>query len=209
MNRFLKGEAGLVVSRSNTLERQMPTQATHGYACRRCTQYIEPSCKFCGNCGEAASLDLRIHANHAHAQTPARVASNLANLQAESFYRSHQEATPSFAAPKRKNKVVPAEIREEMTSIIAMLVRERFFLILHYAIFVVTNLVGFAIALKCYAEYIGDDVTKTMVASTPLLFINLTALCCLVPIKGTKIEIGRLKDRMTNLKLRLEFDSII
>ena len=182
---------------------------TQGYACARCTHYIEPNSKFCGNCGDAASLDMRMQAHQPYAQTAARVASNLANLQAESFYREQQLSTPSFAAPRRKNKPVPPEIRDEMTSIITLLVRERFFLIMHYCIFLITNLVGFAMAFKCYAEYIGDDVTKTMVASTPLLFINLVALCCLVPIKGTKGEIARLKDRMTNLKLRLEFDSII
>jgi hypothetical protein len=184
-----------------------------GFACRRCTQYVDAAAKFCGSCGEAASLDKRAVAGQATGQytvqTAARMASNMANVQAENFYRSHQQATPSFAAPKRRNKVVPPEMREEMTTIITMLVRERVFLIMHYAIFVVTNLIGFIIAYKCYVEFIGDDVTKTMVASTPLLFINLCALCCLVPIKGTKREIARLRDRMTNLKLRLEFEGVM
>ena len=180
-----------------------------GTCCTRCSHYIEPACKFCGNCGEPATIDLRLHANHWHAQTQAQVASNLANMQAEHFYRTHQQNTPNFAAPRRKSKVVPPEIREEMNGIITHLVRERFFLMVHYCIFLVTNLIGFAMAIKCYAEFIGDDVSRAIVALTPLLFINLVALLCLAPIKGTKGEIARLKDRMTNLKLRLEFESIL
>jgi hypothetical protein len=152
---------------------------------------------------------MRLNPNNWHAQTQAQVASNLANMQAESFYRTHQQNTPNFAAPKRKAKIVSPEIREEMNSIITQLIRERFFLILHYCIFLVTNLIGFGMSLKCYAEFIGDDVSRTMVALTPLLFINLLGLLCLVPIKGTKVQIGRLKDRMTNLKLRLEFEGVL
>ncbi|MBS1992924.1 MAG: hypothetical protein JSS86_13620 [Cyanobacteria bacterium SZAS LIN-2] len=216
-----------MVSRSSTLER--PQIAVAGFACARCNHFIETPSKFCGNCGEPAAMMSRSHTqlqstfNHqsqmqqmqlqlerqAQGQTGAFMASNLANKQAEDFYSSHQPSTPSFAVPKRKNKPIPPEIREEMASINATMLRERFFLIFHYSVFLVTNLIGFAMAIKCYAEYIGDDVTRTMIATTPLLFINLVALCCLVPIKGTKGEIARLKDRMTNLKLRLEFDSII
>jgi hypothetical protein len=200
-------EADLVVSRSSTLERAQPLVV--GTCCTRCSHYIEPASKFCGNCGEPATLDMRLNPNNWHAQTQAQVASNLANMQAENFYRTHQQSTPSFAAPNRKAKSVPPEIREEMNGIITHLVRERFFLILHYCIFLVTNLIGFAMAIKCYGEFIGDDVSKTMVALTPLLFINLLALLCLGPIKGTKREIGRLNDRMANLKMRLEFQGIL
>jgi hypothetical protein len=196
-----------VVLSSSTLERSQP--APGGVSCARCTNYIEPACKYCGNCGEIASVDMRFSTNTWHAQTHNQVASNLANMQAESFYRTHQQKTPSFAAPKRKTKSMPPEIREEMNVIITHLVKERFFLIMHYCIFLVTNLIGLVMAIKCYAEFIGDDMTRTIVAGTPLLFINLVALLCLAPIKGTKGEIARLKDRMTNLKLRLEFDSIL
>jgi hypothetical protein len=196
-----------VVSRTSTLERVTP--APVGTSCSRCSHFIEPASRFCGNCGEPASLAVRLGHNTFHAQTQAQVASNLANMQAESYYRSHQQNTPTFANPKRKRRPIPPEIREEMNGIITHLIRERFFLLMHWTIFLITNLIGFAMAIKCYAEFIGDDVSKTMVAMTPLLFINMLGLCCLAPIKGTKGEISRLKDRMTNLKLRLEFDSII
>jgi len=247
----------LVYSRSNTLERSQPASA--GFGCARCNHYIEPRSKFCGNCGESASLMVHpqsqtqsqlliqsqtqgqtlnqgpgqnqyqsqqlpqypghvpnFTAGHMFTggyvfETPsaaARQMSNQANMAAENFYRSERPSTPSFAVPKRK-KAVPPELREEMNSINMSMVRERFFLIFHYCVFLVTNLIGLAMAIKCYCEYIGDDVTKIMIASTPILFINLCALVCLVPIKGTKAEIARLKDRMTNVKLRLEFDSLI
>jgi hypothetical protein len=180
-----------------------------GTCCSRCSHFIEQASKFCGNCGEPATIAIRLSPDHWHAQTQAQVASNLANMQAESFYRTHQQSTPSFAAPKRKAKSASPEIREEMNGIITHLIRERFFLLMHYCIFLVTNLIGFTMAIKCYAEFIGDDVSRTIVALTPLLFINLVGLLCLAPIKGTKGEIARLKDRMTNLKLRLEFESVL
>ena len=120
-----------------------------------------------------------------------------------------KQATPSFAKNKRQNRVIPPEMRAEMASLMAAELRERIFLFMHYAVFLVTNLIGLAITFKCYVEFAGDELTKMMIASTPLMFINLVALCGLVPIKGTKKEIARIKERMTYLKLAMEFDNII
>lgn len=39
----------------------------------------------------------------------------------------------------------------------------------------------------------------------PLLFVNGVALGSLVPIKGTKKEIARLKERMTYLHYQIEY----
>lgn len=120
-----------------------------------------------------------------------------------------RKATPSFARAQRLNRVIPQEMRDEMSTLLATLVRERFFLIFHYLIFLVTNLFGLWMAIKCYVEFNGDELSKLLIATTPLMFINLVALCSLVPIKGTKREIARVKERMTYLKLAMEFDQII
>lgn len=100
-------------------------------------------------------------------------------------------------------------MRAEMASLMAAELRERIFLFMHYCIFLVTNMIGLFISVKCYVEFAGDELAKMMIATTPLMFINLIALCGLVPIKGTKKEIARIKERMTYLKLAMEFDSIV
>lgn len=185
--------------------------------CLHCSTSIDPGSKFCGNCGAAAVLQTR-HGQQNHLNTSRAVqSSNAVNTRAVQFAREHSgsgpssapKATPSFARNQRQNRVIPQEMRDEMSVLMATLVRERFFLIMHYLVFVVTNLIGLAITFKCYVEFDGDELSKMMMASTPLMFINLVALCSLVPIKGTKREIARVKERMTYLKLAMEFDHII
>ncbi|MFA6212193.1 MAG: hypothetical protein WCT03_02410 [Candidatus Obscuribacterales bacterium] len=131
-------------------------------------------------------------------------ASNAANARAA---QTVSKSTPSFARNSRR--IVPPEMRAEMASLMAAELRERIFLFLHYSVFLVTNMIGLFITVKCYVEFAGDELTKMMIAATPLMFINLVALCGLVPIKGTKREIARIKERMTYLKLAMEFDNIV
>ena len=186
--------------------------------CLHCSTSIDAGSKFCGNCGAAAVLQTR-HGQMNHSSTTRAVqASNALNAKASQFSKENKgnqglssapKATPSFARNQRQNRVIPQEMRDEMSVLMATLIRERFFLILHYLVFVITNLIGLVIAFKCYVEFDGDELSKMMMASTPLMFINLVALCSLVPIKGTKREIARVKERMTYLKLAMEFDHII
>lgn len=184
--------------------------------CSGCSQPMEPQAKFCGNCGSKTSSLATISRELADiaigrpASAGSIQVSNIANKQAAQVRKAAQKsasATPAFA--KKKKRVVPAEIREELSSIYTLIVREKIFLIFHYAVFLIINLIGFAIASKCYFEFHGDEITKTMIATTPLLFINLVALTCLVPIKGTKRELARLRERETYVKLKLEYDTIM
>ncbi|MBK7746691.1 MAG: hypothetical protein QG625_3343 [Cyanobacteriota bacterium erpe_2018_sw_39hr_WHONDRS-SW48-000098_B_bin.30] len=184
--------------------------------CAHCNHYIESVAKFCGNCGAAHNATPTPVENkvsnvkhitdelRAFASSKNRAESNRANVV--SAAQAKNSATPSFA--RKKKKAVSPAIREELLHIETMLVRERFFLLMHCGIFLVINLIGLFIACKCYFEYIGDEITKIMMASTPLLFINLVGLTCLVPIKGTKKEIARLVERKTYLKLHVEYDSL-
>jgi hypothetical protein len=45
-------------------------------------------------------------------------------------------------------------------------------------------------------------------AFTPLFFINSIALACLSPIKGTKREIARLKEKLTYVKFQVEYQNL-
>lgn len=176
----------------------------YGVACKKCSWHMEPAAKFCGNCGTACESLLDFNRTLSKAIIES---SNLENKTAVS--KQAVKSAPAFARNKFQRRELPPEVKDEMTSILTLLLRERLFLIMHYLIFLVTNLIGFAIALKCYMEFNGDEISKLMIASTPLLFINLCALMSLVPIKGTKREIARLKERLTYLKLRIEYENLM
>ncbi len=107
-----------------------------------------------------------------------------------------------------RNTVDPAATRE-LGTLLVLLMRERIFLIIHWAIFVVLSLIGFGLAMKCYTEFHGDDMSKLMMAITPMLFINLTALLCLTPIKGTKREIERIQEKIAYLKFSVRFKHLM
>ena len=175
-------------------------------SCIHCSGVFDSGSKFCGNCGAP-----RLQSRHGHAFDPviSKRAIQASNAINERVVQSTNKQTPSFAKNKRQSRVIPPEMRAEMASLMAAELRERIFLFGHYAVFLVTSLIGLMIAFKCYVEFAGDELSKMMMASTPLMFINLVALCALVPIKGTKKEIARIKERMTYLKLAMEFDNII
>lgn len=143
-------------------------------------------------------------------------ASNVLNTKAAQYLKGTEGAAaaaktgvPSFARNKKHSRAIPPEMQAEMAGLMAGLVRENIFLVGHYMVFAVTTLIGLWIAVKCFVEFNGDELSKLMMASTPLMFINLTALVALVPIKGTKREIARINERMTYLKLAMELDHII
>jgi hypothetical protein len=197
--------------------------ATFPYApnrvkCLHCASLVDSGSKFCGDCG----VPLEWKGQFGPKQLDPSVsrsaiqASNAMNAKAVQFFQGQGAAgsqkavsTPSFAKSARQAKPLPPEMVAEMSGLMANLVREQVFLLLHYLVFLVTNLIGLWIATKCYVEFNGDELAKLMMASTPLMFINLIALTALVPIKGTKREIARINERMTYLKLAMDLDSIV
>lgn len=113
---------------------------------------------------------------------------------------------PGFAVPKAgRNEQRNAELSGELSKIMILLARERIFLYSQIIIFILINLFGCWVALKCYNDFIGDEMSKMMIASTPFLFINSLALIMIVPIKGTRAEIARLKERLSYVHFNLEF----
>lgn len=182
--------------------------------CKTCRHYIQPAAKFCGNCG--ASQDMGSTATQHKLRAVRQFSQEIQDFagskdRAESNRQNKQAAAQKLATPdfarKKKRGLSPAA-REEMVVLETMLVRERFFLLMHCSIFLVVNLIGLFIALKCYFEFNGDEMAKIMMATTPLMFINLVALTSLVPIKSTKREIARLIERKTYLKLQSEYENL-
>jgi hypothetical protein len=164
-----------------------------GTRCATCSAALEPGARFCGECGAS------MHRPQAEPSQSSQSSCNNAPGGGQ---------TPSFARPKGRNTVDPA-VNKELGSLLVLLARERVFLIMHWAIFVTLSLIGFSLAMKCYTEFHGDHMSKLMMSITPMLFINLTALVCLTPIKGTKREIERLEEKIAYLKFSVRFKHLL
>ncbi len=157
--------------------------------CATCSSSIDAGARFCGECG--ASMR----------RAPDSPQSPCSNAPGGG-------QAPVFARPRTRNTVDPA-VSKELGSLLVLLMRERIFLIMHWSIFVTLSLIGFGLAMKCYTEFHGDDMSKLMMAITPMLFINLSALVCLTPIKGTKREIERIQEKIAYLKFSVRFKHLL
>lgn len=172
-----------------------PSPAVSMTNCTNCKDLLEHDAKFCGNCGfivAPTSFNINRYPEHA-------------GLIDQSNF-TVPDRVPNFArmgAPVEnpRNK----ELNSEASKIMVLLARERVFLYMHWIGFIAINIFGCWIAWKCYADFIGDEMSKTMIASTPFLFINSVALLFLVPIKGTRGEIARLKERLSCVRFNIEF----
>lgn len=168
-------------------------------SCSNCNDYIEPQAKFCGSCGFiVAPNSFNIY------EFPEQHARLISLEQSQA---ATPKEVPSFALPKTAKKDSPkvVELTEEVSKIMVLLARERIFLYIHILTFLAINLFGCWVAWKCYADFIGDEMSKMMIASTPFLFINSLALLVIVPIKGTRAEISRLKERLSCVRFNMEF----
>jgi hypothetical protein len=173
-----------------------PSMAVSMNYCTNCKDCLEHDAKFCGNCGfiiVPASFNINQYPQHAAALI------DQATFQVP-------DSVPNFArmgapAENPRNK----ELSNEASKIMVLLARERIFLYMHWIGFIAINIFGCWIAWKCYTDFIGDEMSKTMIASTPFLFINSVALLFLVPIKGTRSEIARLKERLSCVRFNIEF----
>ncbi|MBX9949380.1 MAG: zinc ribbon domain-containing protein [Candidatus Obscuribacterales bacterium] len=166
------------------------TAIRSGVRCAACSSPNDAGARFCGECGVSM---------HRPQMDTAQSVCNNAPGGAQA---------PSFARPRTRNTVDPA-ISRELGSLLVLLMRERIFLIMHWTIFVTLSLIGFGLAMKCYTEFHGDDMSKLMMAITPMLFINLSALVCLTPIKGTKREIERIQEKIAYLKFSVRFKHLL
>lgn len=99
-------------------------------------------------------------------------------------------------------------MKDEINNLVCLLLRERLFLFIHWGIFLSMNLLGLYLSLTAYNGYNGDELTKSVIAMTPLMFINTIALACLAPIKGTKREIARLRERLSYVRFQVEYHNM-
>jgi hypothetical protein len=187
--------------------------------CAHCSTALEITARFCGECGAPGRSRHGSHQgqqsgdNRNFAQSFAahrspgpmlQSAEHANGVKTQLLQRAPQKA-PTFAKPKTE---VSQELKEELAKLIVLLARERIFLYMHCGIFLTANLFGFYIAMRAYNGYIGDEMTKLLMSLTPLLFINAIALACLAPIKGTKREIARLKEKLTYVKFQIEYRNV-
>jgi hypothetical protein len=166
---------------------QAPRFASNGVpyvSCLHCYHPFVQTAKFCGNCGTTTGQ------TQPHPEVP--------------VHEAH--AAPAFAHVKEHQ--IPKELQQELGMLMLILARERLFLYMHCIVFLAINIFGFWFSLKAYNGYNCDEITKGVIALTPLLFINSIALACIVPIKGTRREIARLKERITYTRYRIEYHGI-
>jgi len=97
----------------------------------------------------------------------------------------------------------------ECGKLMILLMRERLFLYTHWILFIFFNVLGSWLSWKCYGEFIGDEVSKITIALTPFLFINSIALMFIVPIRGTRREISRLKERLSYVRFKIDFGHLM
>lgn len=129
------------------------------------------------------------------------------NQHAAQSQTGNQRAIKFAAVAPQITHVDPA-LNAELAKNMMLLARERMFLYLHCINFLCINAFGFWLSLKAYNEYNADELTKTVIALTPLMFINSLGLVCLSPIKGTKREIARLKEKIKYIRVQIEYRNI-
>ena len=167
------------------------TLGTLRLVCINCAHDCEAAAKFCSNCGTI--IDHR-----------------LIGQFAASHGSGESLTVPEFAPVAPRHIRTPNnELRGEAAKLMLLLARERLFLYTHWLVFLGLNLFGVWMAMKCYSEYLGDDMTRLMMGSTPLLYINCCSLLCIVPIRGTKKEIARLKEKLNYTKFQIEYDHLL
>ncbi len=168
--------------------------------CPQCSQVNEAHAKFCGSCGLASQPVPQFQPR----PTVDAGAITIPNFGGTGPLTVPNFATVTTAPPKKSNA-----LHDEMNTLTLTLMREQMLLALHWFTFFAGNLVGLWLAMKCYNEFLGDEVTRVVIATTPLLFINSCAFLCIVTINGTNKEIARLKERISYIKFKLEYGHLI
>lgn len=197
---------------------------TIGQICTKCNSLVEHFARFCGECGSPghlqplsspqnmiASKTTETDSRHLKKNETSANPVRLVTPNHTSFNEQQESAraVPKFAhLAGGTNQTIDPKMKEELGSLFVLLARERLFLYMHCAIFLVANLIGFAVSIKAYTELNADELTRTVIALAPLFLINLVAALSLVPIKGTKREIARLKEQIAHLRFQIEYKNI-
>ena len=166
------------IPHSTFIRQDLPSELSK-INCLSCGSVHQKVLKFCTNCGQSVSQP-----------TPL--------AQAPVFAQVHGQ----------QDNIIPKELQENMCRLFIAIARERIFLYFHWTVFLSAHCLGLFLAHHLFENFIGDTVSKAVIASTPLFFINLAAFCCLPLIVGTKGEIARLKDRLTYVHYQIEYHNL-
>lgn len=188
----------------------------HSVHCVHCNYPIDASGRFCGECGAPTNRSKAQPSHGSFAASFQKTATvvpphipHAAAPQAPSAARPTAPVTPppNFAKVGNRRKITP-ELQAELTTLVCTLARERMFLFFHCFVFLAVNSLGLFLAFTAYNGYIGDEITKTIMAMTPMMFINTIALAGLSPIKGTNREIARIKEKLKLVRSRIEYSNL-
>lgn len=117
---------------------------------------------------------------------------------------------PGFAQiPAERLKLINPKLQEAEQTKILTLIREHIFLYFHWLVFLFFSAVGIGLGVKCYVEFVGDAVTRLMMAAIPPLFINTTACTALICVNGTRNKIHRLKEELHHIRLQIEYEYLL
>lgn len=113
------------------------------------------------------------------------------------------DQVPVFAT-KNAIRYIDPQLQEEFCKWVVILAREKVFFVLHWALFIIVESVGFYMASHCAFNIIGDHSTRILFSIVPMFYINLVGLVCLVPINGTKSQIAKAQERVNFLKFQID-----
>ncbi len=117
--------------------------------------------------------------------------------------------TPTFAeVPSHKKRPGSKNLEQEMGKLFVELARQRFFLYMHWLIFLGVHSLGFMLAYDLYLNFVGDQTTRACLALVPFAFLNAGAFLSLHPIKTTRMEISRIKEQLTYLHFQIEYQDL-
>lgn len=189
--------------------------------CGHCLHVEEADAKYCGACGgrvwqpltpktdNGQSTDF-LYPEHPNNGTPTlvlpdNIPRSVPAGMAKALTNLNDNYVPAFAHVRASTAEAIHQSQVELAKLMVLLARERLFLMMHFAIWGTVNLIGFTLAIKCYNEFIGDELTKIMIGCTPFWVFNIIGLNCIHMISKTRKQISRVKEQIAYQRFKVEY----
>lgn len=189
--------------------------------CGNCRYVEESDAKYCASCGarnwqppnsrfENGQTTHLLYPDHPMSGTPTLVLpdhlpKSVPAGMAKALTNLSDTYVPAFAHVRGNTAEAIHQSQVELAKLMVLLARERFFLLMHFGIWACVNIIGFTLALKCYNEFIGDELSKIMIGCTPFWVFNLIGLNCIHMISKTRKQISRVKEQITHQRFKVEY----
>jgi hypothetical protein len=189
--------------------------------CGNCRHVDEWDAKFCASCGsrnwqpynsriDGGQTTDFLYPDHPSNGTPTlvlpdNIPKSVPLGMARALTNLNDTYVPAFAHVRANTAEAVHLAQVELAKLMLILARERFFLLMHFSIWACVNIVGFTLAIKCYNEFIGDEMTKIMIGCTPFWLFNIIGLNCIHMIAKTKKAITRLKEQIAHARFKVEY----